>query len=108
MLVVYLSTENISRNLVPNKIGEAKILLKNPPEIEKGKKNWSGYCAFKKFKTDGTSAFVSFHCYIRDSKAEEFNLSVMEYEYRKADGKWEFISRKHPDFKISLTLGPEN
>lgn len=100
-LVVYLSTENISRNLVPGKIGEVKIFLKSPPEIEKGKKNWSDYCAFKKFKADGTSAFVSFHCYIRDSKATEFSLSVMEYEYRKADRKWKFISKERPDFKLS-------
>ena len=95
-LVVFLSTENIDRDLVSGKIGEAKILLKSPEEIEKEKKDWREYCAFGKFEIDGSTMNVSFYYYTKDSKNEGFDRVVLEYEYRKVAGKWKFISRKHP------------
>lgn len=101
-LNVYLSTENISRNVVPGKIGETKILLKSPQEIEREKKNRREYFAFGKIETDGAKAVVSFYHYTKASNSEEFNRTVLIYEYRKTAGKWKFISRAHPGLKIGL------
>jgi hypothetical protein len=103
-LVVYLSTQNIGRNLVPSKIGETKILLKNPREIENEKKRLREYCAFGKFETNNSTVNVSFYYYTRNSIAEELNEVELQYEYRKSNGKWEFISRRHPGLQIGFNL----
>lgn len=99
-LNVYLSTENIARNLVPPKIGNAAILLKSPQEIEKEKNSLTSYCAFGKFEFKNSTVIVSFYNYWKNSAGDGFDRGVLEYEYRKVAGKWKFISRKHPGLRI--------
>jgi hypothetical protein len=94
--VLYFSSENLTRDLVPTKIGETALLLKSPDEIEKEKSRLDVYCAFGKFEIKKSTAKVSFYYYTKDSKGEGFDREVLEYEYRKVSGKWKFVSRKHP------------
>jgi hypothetical protein len=99
-LIVYLSTENISQNLVPGKVGAVKILLKSPQQIEKEKKNWLDYRAFGKFARKGSTVIVRFNSYTRVSQTGEFDLMVQEFEYRKKAGKWELVSIGFPGMKL--------
>lgn len=94
--VLYFSSENIARDLLPTKVGETALSLKSPDEIEKVKSSLDHYCAFGKFEIKKSTANVSFYYYRKDSKSKEFNREVLEYEYRKVSGKWKFVSRTHP------------
>ena len=94
--VLYFSSENIARDLLPTKIGEATLSLKSPDEIEKEKSRLDQYCAFGKFEIKKATAKVSYYYYTKNSKGEGFDREVLEYEYRKVSGKWKFVSRAHP------------
>ena len=99
---VNLSTENITRSLVPPKIGETSILLKSPQEIENEKTSLSNYCAFGKFEIKNSTVNVSFYYYTKDSSNKDFDQEVLEYEFLKVGKKWKFMSRKHPGLKVGL------
>lgn len=98
--VAYLSTENISQKLVPDKIKGVKIELKTPQQIEEEKKNWRNYLAFGKFGTNGSTVIVNTDYYYRDIDEKEFgDPASMEYEYRKIGLKWEMV-RKTPNATV--------
>ena len=93
--VAYLSAENLSRNLVPDKIDGVKIELKTPQQIKKEKKNWRNYIVFGKFETNGSTVIVNVDYYYRKIDEAEFGIPAgMEYEYRKLNGKWEMVRKK--------------
>lgn len=98
--VLYFSSENVARNIVPSKIGGTTLLLKKPEEIEKAKNSLDVYCAFGKFELEKTTANVTFYYYMKDSASGEFIREVLIYEFRKDSGKWKFVSRAHPGLKV--------
>ncbi len=97
-----ISTENITRSLVPPKIGKTAILLKSPKEIENEKTRLSVYCAFGKFEIKNSTVNVSFYYYTKDPSNKDFNREVLEYKFLKVGKKWKFVSRAHPGLKIAL------
>lgn len=100
--VAYLSTENISQKLVPDKIKGVKIELKTPQQIKEEKKKWRNYLAFGKFETNGSTVVVNTDYYYRDIDEKEFGEPAsMEYEYRKVGLKWEMVS-KEPNATFKL------
>jgi hypothetical protein len=93
--VVYLSTENLKQNQVPDKINGVKIELKTPQQIKKEKKKWRNYIGFGKFETNGSTVIVNVDYYYRKIDEAEFGIPAgVEYEYRKVGQEWEFIRKK--------------
>ncbi|HEX8279707.1 MAG TPA: hypothetical protein VF540_13475 [Segetibacter sp.] len=101
-VVAYLSTENISQKLVPDKIKGVKIELKTPQQIKEEKKNWRNYLTFGKFETNGSTIIVNVDYYYREIDEQEFGEPAsMEYEYHKVGSKWE-MARKKPKATFKL------
>jgi hypothetical protein len=93
--ILYLSTENLKRSLVPDKINGVKIELKTLQQIKKEKKNWRNYIAFGKFEVNSSTVIVKVDYYYRKIDEEEFGIPAgVEYEYRKVGQKWEFVQKK--------------
>ena len=103
--VVYLSSQNIARDLVPAKLGETSLLLKTPEELEKS--GLDVYCGFGEFAFKKSTAAVSFYYYTKAFTRIGYNREVLEYEFQKVAGKWEYVSRRHPGLFVPKTPGKD-
>ena len=95
--VVYLSTENISPELMPE-IRGVHFILVNPEEVEEKSKNGFGYYAFTDFKVRGSKVLVSFGDTWRNDRGGAVSYRTTHYEFRKMSGRWR---RK----EVSVSIG---
>ena len=94
--VVYLSTANISPELVPE-IPGVNFTLLSPEEVEGKSKTGLGYYAFGEFKVKGSKVLVSFGYTWRNDRGRAISYQMTYYEYRKVSGNW-----KGKDVKTSI------
>jgi predicted nuclease of predicted toxin-antitoxin system len=85
--VVYLSTANISPQLVPE-IPGASLALLGPEEVEEKSKTGLGYYEFGEFKVKGSKVMVSFGHTWRSDRGRVISYQMTHYEYRKVSGMW--------------------
>ena len=85
--VVYLSTENISPELVLE-IRGVNLVLVNPKEVEERAETGFSYYAFGEFKVKGPKVLVSFGDAWRNDRARAASYRTTHYEYRKVSGRW--------------------
>jgi predicted nuclease of predicted toxin-antitoxin system len=85
--VVYLSTENISPELVPEVRGINFVLL-SPEEVEEKSKTGLRFYAFGEFKVKGSKVLVSFGDTWRNDNWRAMSYRTTRYEYRRVSGRW--------------------
>jgi hypothetical protein len=84
---VYLSTENVSPELVP-KLPGVRIILIDEVEIAKKLENGFGHYAFGEFVVKGSKVLVSFAAKWSNSHFGSSSYQITHYEYRRKSGKW--------------------
>jgi hypothetical protein len=93
---VYLSTEEMSIQVLP-KVSGISFVLVSPQEIEEKVKNGFGYFAFQKFRVEGRKVLISFSYIYCDtgykfrypgSSGSPNSTNGIRYEFQKVKGKW--------------------